>query len=64
MCHVASSDDRVALLFMGSCLLFSPPLTADVKTDARAKMSVAAKMSLFKVSLCLSLLKQDPYRCS
>lgn len=30
------------------------PLAADVKTDARAKMSVAAKMSLFKVSLCLS----------
>lgn len=27
-------------------------LTADVITDERAKMSVAAKMSLFKVSLC------------
>lgn len=27
-------------------------LSADVKTDERAKMSVAAKMSLFKVSLC------------
>lgn len=26
------------------------PLVADVKTDDRAKMSVAAKMSLFKVS--------------
>lgn len=26
-------------------------LTADVKTDDRANMSVAAKMSLFKVSL-------------
>lgn len=34
---------------------FSSLPTADVKTDARAKMSVAAKMSLFKVSLCLSL---------
>lgn len=39
-------------------MIFLPPLpkTADEATDARAQMSVAAKMSLFKVSPCLSAL--------
>lgn len=44
-----SEGDNVFFIY-----LFMFFLTADVKTDARAKMSVAAKMSLFKVSLCLS----------
>lgn len=46
-----SEGDNVFYLFIYLFMFF---LTADVKTDARAKMSVAAKMSLFKVSLCLS----------
>ena len=43
-------------------LFVSPTLLGDAKMDDRAKMSVAAKMSLFKVSAVgnWGLLKQDP----
>lgn len=53
-------------IFSSLWRLISSCLAADVKTDERAKMSVAAKMSLFKVStrLCSSsVLKRDHCSC-
>lgn len=38
--------------FSLTTFLFCPFLSADVKMDERAMMSVAAKMSLFKVCVC------------